>query len=131
MNRQEAEKLVGKKVVAWTAANGYYVGELVAVLPNRPWRGRVRITGVLDCATPWEIGRLKQRRGFRPGEEVEVGGVNIKPAKPGEEGVSYLECLESRLKVMLENPYPNQFWYSPTVAELRKRIEEEAVAVAV
>lgn len=35
MTRQEAEKLVGTRVEAWTSCNGIYVGILEAVVPQR------------------------------------------------------------------------------------------------
>ena len=62
--------------------NGSYVGVLKEVVPNRPWRGRVRLDGVLEC---WcIIGPGGSRRGLRLGEVYEFGGVNIKPdTRPG------------------------------------------------
>ena len=95
MQREEAK--VGGRVRAWTAANGVYAGVLEAVVPRRPWRGRVRITGVIEPACVYDLTRPRPRRGFRPGDVIEVGGVNIRPLGEGEEGASYLEALEREL----------------------------------
>lgn len=92
MRKEEALALVGKPVSAWTAANGQYIGTLQAVLPTRPWRAKVLITGVLECATHFERGGIC-RRGFRPGETLEVGASSVRP-NPDTEGVTYLEALQ-------------------------------------
>lgn len=94
MRRREAEDLVGQSVIAWTAANGIYVGELTQVWGS-PWRGAVRITGVVEPAQHYERGGLC-RRGFRPGEVIEVGNSSIRPAtEPGYP--TYLAAIEARL----------------------------------
>ena len=82
MNRAEALTLVGTRVMAWTAANGVYVGELIEVTTHRP-------------AQAFEFNRSRPRRGFRPGETIEVGGVNIEPSE--EAGLSYCEALRRDL----------------------------------
>lgn len=89
MTRQAAQALIGTRVEAWTAANGIYVGTLVEVRGS-PWRGTVEIDGVLRPAD-FEYGRPRPRRGFRPGERLEVGGINIRPTT--ERGISYLSAL--------------------------------------
>ena len=91
MNRKEAEKLIGTRVQAWTAANGTYVGTLTGVIPAAKWRGTILITGVLAPAHHFEYGRGIVRRGFRPGQTIEVGGVNISPSDA--EGTDYLSAL--------------------------------------
>ncbi len=78
MRRNEAEKLLGTPVEAWTAANGRYVGILEEITSDRPWRGRVRITGILEPAVTFEIGRHHPRRGFRVDETIEVGATSIR-----------------------------------------------------
>ncbi|TAL72869.1 MAG: hypothetical protein EPN79_02175 [Burkholderiaceae bacterium] len=96
MNKTEAQEFLGRMVSAWTAANGTYVGTLIEVVAakGRPWRGRVRITGVLTIACHWEIGCSGPiRKGFRPDDEIEVGGLNIKPCE--HEGTTYLAALEA------------------------------------
>lgn len=95
MNREEADSIVGQSVTAWTAANGIYVGllESVQAIKGRPWRGTVRVTGVLEIAQHFERGHVV-RRGFRPGETLEVGGSNIKLAAPQQVGSDYLAALE-------------------------------------
>jgi hypothetical protein len=50
MKKREAEHLIGHQVTAWTAANGIYVGILQSI-HSSPWRGTVKITGVLKPAT--------------------------------------------------------------------------------
>lgn len=78
VNRGEAAELVGRRVQAWTATNGVYTGTLVEVTADRPWRGRVLIDGVLEPALAWDARRHgAPRRGFRPGETVEVGCLSV------------------------------------------------------
>lgn len=91
VQKAEALKLIGHLVTAWTAANGQYVGELVEVLNMRPWRAKVRVTGVLSSATHYERGAVC-RRGFREGELLEVGNSSVKPAD-GVTGTDYLTAL--------------------------------------
>ncbi len=103
MRRQEAERLIGTRVEAWTAMNGIYVGTLEEVFGS-PWRGRVRITGVLKPAVVYDLTRghqfARQRRGFRPGQMIEVGNSSIKPTEaPGE---SYLAALQRELRYFKE-----------------------------
>jgi hypothetical protein len=73
MTRSEGEALIGKLVTAWTAWRGTYVGELVEVLPTRPWRGKIRVVCIGELPAG-EFARL-----IPAGEILEVGGVNIKP----------------------------------------------------
>lgn len=94
MRKQEAEALVGRPVMAWTAANGIYVGELTQIWGS-PWRGSVRITGVVEPAQHFERGGLC-RRGFRPGEVIEVGNSSIRPALDAGHP-TYLAAIEARL----------------------------------
>jgi hypothetical protein len=95
MKRQDAEKKIGTRVSAWTSANGIYVGTLVAVISSAKWRGVVKIDGVITPAHHFEFGQVV-RRGFRPGEEIEVGGVNITFDVPETTtGTTYLEALQA------------------------------------
>lgn len=81
MTRDEAEKLIGKTVHCWSALNGCYIGELLEVLPSRPWRGRVKILAVTEYPVQ---GLSDFRPGFRArkpagyGEIRDFGGINIK-----------------------------------------------------
>ncbi len=76
--RKTADKWLADaaSVVAWTAANGIYVGKLVKI-DGRPWRGTVKITGIRQPATIVDYTRQYPRRGFRVGEELEVGGASV------------------------------------------------------
>lgn len=78
MNRVEAVKVIGRRVRAWTATNGVYVGTLREVKAEHglPWRGVVLVDGVLEVAIHFESGGFV-RRGYRPGETLEVGGQNV------------------------------------------------------
>ena len=98
MNRKEAEGLMGKRVGAWTAANGEYVGILVRITDDKPWRGVVRITGVIAPAAVFEVGR-GYRRGFRPGEEIEVDNSSIQ-ALPEAEYSSLMAADQSYRKAL-------------------------------
>lgn len=96
MRRGEAEALVGETVEAWTAMNGTYVGVLEEVIPRRPWRARVRVTGVLKGpAFEWARGD-RQRVGFREGDVIEVGGVNV--GGTDKAGVPYAEAMRQELE---------------------------------
>lgn len=96
MNKAEAQALLGSQVEAWTAANGTYVGELVEVLPTRPWRAKVRVAGVLRAAQHYELSGGVCRRGFRAGEVIEVGSSSVKPA-PDAVGTDYMSALQQAL----------------------------------
>lgn len=131
MTREEAQALVGRRVAVWTAMNGQYAGTLVRVLarPGLPWRAVVRVTGVHEPAVPWEMGRAVQRRGFRPGEEMEVGGACVKPSE--EPGTSYLEALRAalaRYEGMSARPGPMQGWLAATLRACREAIAREEAA---
>ena len=100
MNKAEALALVGFRVCAYTSMNGAYTGTLVEIIsePRRPWRGKVLIDGVAEPAQPYEYG-CSLRRGFRPGEYITVGGVNITPQPEGTHwpNTSYLEAITAEL----------------------------------
>lgn len=129
MNRQAAEALVGSRVQAWTAANGIYIGTLVGVTNGKPWRGRVLIDGVCSPAQAFEIGRSKPRRGFRPGETIEVGGTNIKPTD--ERGLSYEEAVAgdlARLESLLPGSSDRHRWaIEASIKVRREQIASTAV----
>lgn len=94
MNRKQAVALIGQRVKVWTAANGEYAGELLEVFGS-PWRGRVRITGILAVAQHHERGATC-RRGFRVGEAIEAGNTSIRPTDAtGCE--SYVEALDREI----------------------------------
>lgn len=80
MRRAEAEARVNSRVKAWTAANGVYTGVLEAI-SGSPWRGLVRVDGVIEVAQHFERGAAV-RRGFRPEERVEVGASSIRVWDP-------------------------------------------------
>lgn len=123
MYREDAKKLIGQKVEVWTACNGTYVGVLEDIIPSRPWRGSVKITGVLSAAHQED----HPRQGFRPGDTISVGGVNIKPTN--KEGTTYLEALERYLAVSRSwaaQENRKDIWCPLKVIPiLEKQIEEE------
>ncbi len=92
MNRKDAIALIRKPVRVWTAANGEYVGELLEVF-RTPWRGKVRITGILAEAQHYERGGVC-RRGFRVGELIEAGNSSIRPAAELTGETDYLIILD-------------------------------------
>jgi hypothetical protein len=104
MRLKEAQALIGTRVSAWTAMNGTYVGILQSV-EGSPWRGRVRITGILTPASHLQHGQVC-RRGFRVGEELDVGGSNIKPTT-AEGSLSYLEVLQRAIAENRSRPVPS------------------------
>ena len=83
MNKQEAQALVGKPVIVWTALWGTYQGILIEIVTEKgkPWRGRVEIADLLEAP----FGHRLQE-----GQVVEVGHSSIKavsettkaPARP-------------------------------------------------
>jgi len=129
MKYADAKNLIGTQVRAWTAMNGYYVGELVEIFGS-PWRGKVRITGVLKPAAFETARGNRQRRGMRPGDEIEVGGTNIAPIDAP--GTSYLEALVEELNLetrMLGEAGPKDMGWLTRSVELRKQqIEAERAA---
>ncbi len=95
MKRQDAEKKLGGRVIAWTSVNGQYVGKLVEVIASRPWRAVIEIDGIISPAHHYEFGQVK-RRGFREGELIEVGGTNVTFDVPETTtGSTYLEALQA------------------------------------
>jgi hypothetical protein len=128
MTRAEAELLIGHRVVAWTAMNGEYTGTLVQVLPNRPWRGVVLIDGVLTPPA-FEFGR-SYRRGFRPGDRLEVGGANIKPTTA--QGGAFVEALRAMIVTMerwAENPaYAHLRVPAAAIAPMREALAKEVTS---
>ena len=102
MNRVEGLELVGRgtPVMAWTGANGEYLGLLVEVVGRHgPWRGKVKILGCLKPASFDYIKRQKghkQRNGFRIGDVKEFGGINISVAtkKHKQAAMPYKKALE-------------------------------------
>ncbi len=130
MKRKEAEALIGKPVWVWTSMNGSYAGILEEILPTSPWRGKVRITGVLSPAVPYEIGRMEQRRGFRPGGIIEVGNSSIGHLRDYDAtDRTYLEALrlqQEKFQMMRRNgPKIDWGWIDRSLEEIAKRIEEE------
>lgn len=125
MLAKEAQKLIGTRVRAWTAMNGVYVGELIEVF-GRPWRGKVRVLATLEPASLVEPRlRRHQRRGFRPGDEIEVGGANISPTEA--EGGSYLEALErdaEQLRAWLSGPRV-EWWMESNLRHREAQIAAE------
>lgn len=113
VNRTEAKELVGQRVQAWTAANGVYTGILVEVTTDRPWRGRVLVDGVIEPAQAWDAKRPRPpRRGFRPGETLEVGGQSVKSHL--DKGGSYRDALErdlAKLRELKERDKGRDAWW--------------------
>jgi hypothetical protein len=77
MKRSDAAELVGRRVSAWTAANGTYCGTLVEVTRDRPWRARVLVDGVLGCGVHFEHWKPIYGRGKQVGQVIEVGGSSV------------------------------------------------------
>lgn len=130
MRRAEAESLKGERVFVWTAMNGQYVGTLESV-EGSPWRGTVLITGVIEPACVFDMTRMRPRRGFRPGERITAGGVNIKPTDLV--GMSYLDALRAQLEKFsgwLENgdSYRPRYtaWLPSAIRALARAIEQES-----
>jgi hypothetical protein len=129
MKRAEAIKLICSQVQAWTAMNGIYVGTLEEVCGS-PWRGVVLINGVIEPACAWSVDRVRPRRGFRPGDRIKVGGLNISPTD--EQGITYAEALRRQKEkfagflsgtTMREK---DKWWLPPTIKALEILIEQEA-----
>ena len=126
MKYADAKKLLGTQVRAWTSMNGQYVGELIEVFGS-PWRGKVRISGVLQPAAVEYARGNRQRRGMRPGDEIEVGGTNVSPIDVP--GTSYLDALIANLNwvaKMLPKAGPkDEGWITWTVEQRQRQIDEE------
>lgn len=98
MKRAEAEAtLVGKRVSVWTQTNGEYVGILVRVTGDRPWRAEVRIEGVLGCGVHWERGGTIFARGKEVGDIIEVGGSSVARLDGPSTGYpTYAEAIDAK-----------------------------------
>lgn len=103
MLRADAKKLEGTLVEAWTPAWGEYVGTLIEVTDDRPWRGKVAIQyikkyPISGLSSP--AGNWVNRHPFYEGRIVEVGGVNIKPYTgelPSDYDTSLVQALETEI----------------------------------
>lgn len=95
MSDNAAQGMVGRKVCIGLGADGAYVGELLELSGANPWRGRVRITGVLKPALHL-VGGLICRRGHRPGDFIEVAHANVSPARARGHG-TYLEAVQAQM----------------------------------
>lgn len=124
--RQQAETWIGGAVEVWTAANGEYVGILESI-SGKPWRGTVRITGIVRPAQVFEWKRSHRRRGFRPGQLITAGGVNIK--RTTQSGVSYLEALRQEYRLIeslkARHVTTEEAWIRPTLQALNAAIAAE------
>lgn len=133
MRKQEAAKLVGKPVRAHTALNGTYEGVMEELLTTRPWRAKVRITGVAGpAACTWDRAG-NQRWGYRVGEVIEVGGANVEPIEEATDR-TYLDALEAQLanwEARVETVGPkDKALANMMVRELAKLIEQEPERLA-
>ena len=127
MKRAQAEALIGHQVRAWTAANGVYVGTLEAI-SGSPWRGVIRITGILEVAQHLERG-APCRRGFRVGEVIEVGHSSIEATNEAGQA-DYLAVLRSTHAACLERARtapagPHSWVHAATAQALGHVIEAE------
>ncbi|WP_157639952.1 hypothetical protein [Burkholderia ubonensis] len=98
MNKSEAHKLIGRRVRVCLGPDGLYVGELLEITGS-PWRGRVRITGVLEPAQHLDQG-IACRRGYRPGEFVDVSHATVRPAMTSGHS-TYLAAVQAQLNFHL------------------------------
>ena len=90
MRREQALQFVGAMVEAHTSMNGEYVGQLVEVTTDRPWRGRVLLTGVLAPAAIEDSYGTRQRRGHKLGTIL----VSKAISKSKSDAIRYLMQLE-------------------------------------
>lgn len=103
MLKAEAKKLEGTLVEAWTTAWGEYVGKLVEVTSDRPWRGKVEIQyiktyPISGLSKPG--GNWVNRHPFYEGRVIDIGGVNIKPWQgdlPSDYDTSLVQALETEI----------------------------------
>lgn len=115
--------------MVWTAANGNYVGTLVEVAGS-PWRGTVKIDGILLAAHHSEFGQVV-RRGFRVGELIEAGNSSISPVNDDVMGsTDYVQVLENniaRLEQLLagNEASPNAWALLDSIAANKRIIEAE------
>ena len=85
--KEDAKKLVGKMVSAWTATHGTYEGVLEEVVskPGKPWRGKIRIIGIVKHAAIFESE-------YPIGAVIEVGNTSIKLLRSSLFGPKPDEC---------------------------------------
>ena len=130
--KTRGHELLGQKVTVWTSSNGEYVG-ILEEESGSPWRGNVRITGILAPASRMDG---VPRKGLRTGDIIEAGGVNIKKAPEGLEGGTYLQVLEGQLRHAKEaesrpNQDPKYSWVYPRqVKALTDQIADEKERLA-
>ena len=104
MKRSEAEKLIGELVITGYVNGGLYVGELLEIIPSKPFRALVKVKWIhtypdLYCHNT--RGAFKDRVIIRKKDEIVETGNRIK--KYELHTVSYDESIKLSLQRYLEN----------------------------
>lgn len=89
MLRDQALQLLGAPLTlkAWTSRNGIYLGRLLEITKDKPWRAVLEVTGVIKAAAHAEMGMVR-RRGYRLGEKINIGGSSL--MRPTEEELQHV-----------------------------------------
>lgn len=107
MDRFEARNKVGTIILVDENKQGKYYGELLDVItiPRRPWRGLIKILGVVEFPEQnWNYDHIKTMNTpiYGDGEIIEIAGNKIKnntrKQMPGTYDKSVIECITALIK---------------------------------
>jgi hypothetical protein len=81
MKRQEAENLIGKMVITGLINGTRYYGELIEIIPNKPFRAIIKVKGIYEYTSvcvEYNDNKLEYNSFFIEGSLVETGnGIQI------------------------------------------------------
>ncbi|PYZ94567.1 hypothetical protein CR194_03265 [Salipaludibacillus keqinensis] len=132
MNRNKANQLIGHQVVIDEAADGQYVAILEEIItqPNTPWRGIVRIIGVLSYPAYVLDPNREHSILYNENQKLETAGKNIKEIQEPM-NKSFKESLAFSLKTKWDEVRDMNERYDKTLAaiqhELRKLNSEHLI----
>ena len=103
MKRAEAEKLIGKRVEGSISNWGRYVGTLVKITNDKPFRAWIKVEEILELPTPYLTAKPKKKKPhlritypIEEGKIIEVSEYLLKPYnKPKRD---YMSSLKEAIK---------------------------------
>lgn len=105
MRRNEAENIIGSLVITGMIKGGYYIGELIEVIPSKPFRANVKVKGVYEYPKLYNHNTrplcFKEKVSVIAENEIVNTGNSIK--KYEEEFISYNYSLKRALLVYLSS----------------------------
>ncbi|MDQ0205982.1 DUF2777 family protein [Alkalicoccobacillus murimartini] len=102
MDRVQAHKTIGKKVIIDEGPDGRYVGELLEVItePKRPWKGKVKILSVLVLPqSMFSKGQINvNKMKYKEAQLTVISGQKIELASGGIRNESFAQSIATELR---------------------------------